>query len=678
MTSLPMKIRFAGASALGAAALFILLGAAHAPDTAATTVAEGMGRPSSLVAVGPSSVVLSGALAPGGSRYAVVRLDLATGTLRLLDSGGASPGTVAVDRNGAVYWTSPSQRAIFKLSRADAPAQRVLTGVDHPTGVAVDGSGRLYYAEVPDPGTDAAANTIWMFDGERRSLLATGQETPVDLAAGAAGDLYWSARSAGQILHRSTDGSISVLVAGLESPSGLALDEAGRRLYFTERPTPGLAGADGGRNTLSVIDLSTGERTVLRRGDLDPVDVAVAADGSLLVAEGSAGSVLNVVRHGKKSHEAEVEGHDSRPEHFFTATLSGDQEVPPVATGASGWARLDLKSPNSGGGNGGDVAGTMGVGANGERPRLQVHVTMRAISNVSSAELDLGMKGENGPMVALLLPAVQAVPGNDHQVEAVVTPDSLVGPLAGSWDAFEEALWGGGIYLNITTADHPEGEIRGQVERIGGATTNSPPDGTIVEPADNVSVALGDPVSFAGTASDPDGDMVTVLWDFGDGSSSTEASPGDHVYGEAGEYHVTFTATDSTGQSDPTPDSRTITVEAAGNAAPEGTIMEPAGDLTVKPGHSVRFAAAAADPDGDPVQVRWDFGDGGGATGLTPGAHTFRGPGVYSVTLTAVDRKGLVDPTPDTRTITVTTGGDDGGGNGGGHGGGNGGGHGHH
>ena len=67
---------------------------------------------------------------------------------------------------------------------------------------------------------------------------------------------------------------------------------------------------------------------------------------------------------------------------------------------------------------------------------------------------------------------------------------------------------------------------------------------------------MGQSVTFAGSVSDPDGDSVTVLWNFGDGTSSTELVPGPTVYNDVGTFTVTFIATDEHGLSDPTPDTR--------------------------------------------------------------------------------------------------------------------------
>jgi hypothetical protein len=102
---------------------------------------------------------------------------------------------------------------------------------------------------------------------------------------------------------------------------------------------------------------------------------------------------------------------------------------------------------------------------------------------------------------------------------------------------------------------------------------NRPPEGTIDTPEGDEMIQAGETVSFAGSVSDPDGDDVTVEWDFGDGITSTELIPGDHTYTDAGTYTVTFTATDERGLSDPTPDTRTITV-TGGQAATFTMVQE--------------------------------------------------------------------------------------------------------
>jgi bacillopeptidase F len=95
---------------------------------------------------------------------------------------------------------------------------------------------------------------------------------------------------------------------------------------------------------------------------------------------------------------------------------------------------------------------------------------------------------------------------------------------------------------------------------LAGGGVNRPPEGVILQPATAVSVMVGETIFFEGAASDPNGDPVTVLWSFGDGSTSTALVPGARSYSAVGSYTVTFTATDDKGLADPTPDTRLVTV----------------------------------------------------------------------------------------------------------------------
>ena len=108
----------------------------------------------------------------------------------------------------------------------------------------------------------------------------------------------------------------------------------------------------------------------------------------------------------------------------------------------------------------------------------------------------------------------------------------------------------------------------------GGGSTNSPPNGTIVSPSGNETISEGGTVNFEGSAVDPDGDDMTYLWNFGDGITTTALVPGNHTYSDSGTYTVTFTVTDSNGASDPTPDTRNITVQGGGGETATFTAVQ--------------------------------------------------------------------------------------------------------
>ncbi len=68
---------------------------------------------------------------------------------------------------------------------------------------------------------------------------------------------------------------------------------------------------------------------------------------------------------------------------------------------------------------------------------------------------------------------------------------------------------------------------------------NHPPTVTITSPAGNVTVQTGQVVNWVASATDPDGDSVTIVWDLGDGVTDTTNSLSvSHAWANAG----TFTA----------------------------------------------------------------------------------------------------------------------------------------
>ncbi len=80
-------------------------------------------------------------------------------------------------------------------------------------------------------------------------------------------------------------------------------------------------------------------------------------------------------------------------------------------------------------------------------------------------------------------------------------------------------------------------------EEIGVANFNIPPvAGFVFNPT---TPSVGTTIHFDGASSyDPDGDRLSYLWTFGDGSSAVGVSA-SHAYGEAGNFTVTLTTVDS-------------------------------------------------------------------------------------------------------------------------------------
>ncbi|MDF4805398.1 collagenase, partial [Vibrio parahaemolyticus] len=58
---------------------------------------------------------------------------------------------------------------------------------------------------------------------------------------------------------------------------------------------------------------------------------------------------------------------------------------------------------------------------------------------------------------------------------------------------------------------------------------------------------VGESITFSSeNSTDTDGQIVSVLWDFGDGTTSTQTQP-THQYGSEGQYTVSLTVTDNDG-----------------------------------------------------------------------------------------------------------------------------------
>jgi PKD repeat protein len=137
------------------------------------------------------------------------------------------------------------------------------------------------------------------------------------------------------------------------------------------------------------------------------------------------------------------------------------------------------------------------------------------------------------------------------------------------------------------------------------------------------------------------GAITSHAWDFGDGGSSTLASP-SHVYTTPGTYTVVLTETGPGGS-----DARTR-VDFVTVAEPEITADFAATPLRGGRPLLVEFFDLT---EGDPTAWSWDFGDGTTANTQNP-THVYRYAGLYTVTLTA-SKPGASDQETKTHLVRV-------------------------
>jgi len=165
-----------------------------------------------------------------------------------------------------------------------------------------------------------------------------------------------------------------------------------------------------------------------------------------------------------------------------------------------------------------------------------------------------------------------------------------------------------------------------------------------------------DTIHFTATVTDQDGavdEPFTYLWDFGDGTTSTEQNP-THRYPNGGTFDVTLTVTDARGVSGTV--TKTITVEGPPAAPPaDNDPPEAAFDVdktTASVGETVQFTDESTDSDGTVEEWAWNFGDGGTATTQNP-SHQFMAAGAFTVTLIVTDDDGADSVQSASATITV-------------------------
>jgi hypothetical protein len=119
-------------------------------------------------------------------------------------------------------------------------------------------------------------------------------------------------------------------------------------------------------------------------------------------------------------------------------TLSGAEEVPAVTANAIGY-----------------FSGTLTEG--------KFEFDLSAVGpELTMAHIHAGAKGSNGPVVAFLFGPAEPAVGALHPT-GTITQANLVGPLAGNWKGFADAMARGELYVNVHSKANPAGVIRGQI-----------------------------------------------------------------------------------------------------------------------------------------------------------------------------------------------------------------------
>ncbi|HKJ57592.1 MAG TPA: spondin domain-containing protein [Halobacteriales archaeon] len=207
-------------------------------------------------------------------------------------------------------------------------------------------------------------------------------------------------------------------------------------------------GYDAGteRNTEDFDDLVPPAQSLIMGGEADggttESDPALAENGVIRPHPGIQGvGDLDPEVYGWREPAALVQVERlSELQTEFEATLSGDEEVPPVETDASGASSLEF-----------------------DGDELAYEVTVEDIDDVTAAHIHCGPRGANGPV------GVTLFEGDPVSPDGVLAEGTVSAPDDGNdcgWTDLDDVVAGlrsGNTYVNVHTEANPAGEVRGQV-----------------------------------------------------------------------------------------------------------------------------------------------------------------------------------------------------------------------
>ena len=204
----------------------------------------------------------------------------ATITVTARDSGGLEAAqsfvlTVQAPNRTPValaflYWIDRGTGRIQRSNPDGSGVEDLITGLEAPVALALDGSGgRIYWA---DGGTGRIQRVS--LDGFFVEEVVTGLEAPGGLVLDpSAGKIYWTDSGAGKIQRTALDSTeVEDLVTDLQDPGALALDVSGAKVYW----------AEGGAGRI--------QRSNLNGTEVEEVVTGLQAPGALAL-DGTAGLV---------------------------------------------------------------------------------------------------------------------------------------------------------------------------------------------------------------------------------------------------------------------------------------------------------------------------------------------------------------------------------------------------
>jgi hypothetical protein len=141
----------------------------------------------------------------------------------------------------------------------------------------------------------------------------------------------------------------------------------------------------------------------------------------------------------------------------FTANLTGDGEVPPVETNATGTAEFEL---------------------NDEGDEMSYNIDVEDLEGALKAHIHQGGANQNGDVVVWLLNETEPMDEVDGELTSgTFSAEEFVGPLQGqNMSDLVDLIESGQAYANVHTEANQNGEIRGTIEQAPAASAGDAGD----------------------------------------------------------------------------------------------------------------------------------------------------------------------------------------------------------
>ncbi len=162
--------------------------------------------------------------------------------------------------------------------------------------------------------------------------------------------------------------------------------------------------------------------------------------------------------------------------------------------------------------------------------------------------------------------------------------------------------------------------------------TNLPPEAIAMVTPSTTGYVTTDFTFDASSSSDPDGSIVSYLWDFGDGTTSSNVIS-HHIFSQKQTFTVTLNVTDNDGATNET----TLLIQIS-NRAPYIVSSSPSSaSVTVRAGEKKMFHVIADDLDLDPLSFSWTVD--GQTVGVTDSFYDFESKvlGGHTIRVTVSD-----------------------------------------